>query len=115
MTGRRSAKIPGSNWATWRSTVPQAYSLAWWVVVLHAVSYARERKLSGLSSQLSKLAGMPRNTFAVLRDVSAQPAGRHRVGVGAKTHTEARELRPRRLGEEMNCHQQIVVVGEGNK
>src|SRR5436305_718331 len=58
---------------------------------------------------------MARNTLGVVRDVSAQPAGRHRLGLGAKTSTEAWELRPRRLGEEMNRHQQLGLVGEGNK
>lgn len=58
---------------------------------------------------------MARNALAVVRDVSAQPAGRHRLGLGAKTSTEAWELRPRGLGEEMKRHEQLAVVGEGHK
>lgn len=58
---------------------------------------------------------MAGNTLAVVRNVSAQPASRHRLGLGAKTSTEAGEFRPRRLGEEVKSHQQLALVGKGDK
>ncbi len=58
---------------------------------------------------------MARDALAVVRDVPAQPARWHRLGLGAKTRTEGWELRPRRLGEEVQRHPQLAVVGEGNE
>lgn len=47
--------------------------------------------------------------------MSSQPPDRNGVGPGAETSTETGELGPRRLREEMKCHQQLAVVGEDNK